>query len=158
MGIAVTGEVIKSALSLKILETFPTIPVYKEKIPQGFITPSFFINALDTSQEEVGKNIYEQTYLMNVRYVPQDGLSNTYEVLSGIGNTLMDILSSIDVDIYLGSYVEGLPVLGKKQVLGELLSYKNQDEVLQFFGTYTIRVKRASTDTINYMDSLEINQ
>ena len=62
----ITGESIKSAISLKLKSSFantnvsPPITIYKATIVQGFKKPSFFIWIMDVSQEKLLGNKYER--------------------------------------------------------------------------------------------------
>lgn len=164
----ITGESIKSAIALKIKSSFaitngsPPITIYpniyKEKIVQGMKKPCFFIWVMDVSQEKIMRNVYTRDYQMNIRYHPEEKDSKTYETLSDIGNKLLDKLTTIDVPIFLGRYgSDGEPIEDKKPVRGIQMSFEIKEGVLQFYVTYSIKVKQL-VDEVPEMESLEIIQ
>ena len=163
----ITGESIKSAISLKINGNFaittgsPPVTlypnIYKEQIIQGMEKPCFFIWQMDVSQERLRLNHYERVYQMNIRYHPKDDDLKKYETLSDIGNKLLEYLSTIDVPIFLGQYdVEGNPIEDKKPVRGTQMSFKINENVLQVFVTYVVKMKMIK-ETLPYMEQLFLN-
>lgn len=162
----ITGETVKSAISLKIrsafattsgtppVTTYPTI--YKEKVVQGMIRPCFFVWTMDVEQEKLMRNNYERVYQMNVRYHPEEKDPKTYETLADIGNKLLDYLTTINVPIFLGRYDgQGNPIEDSKPVTGMQMSYEITEDVLQMFVTYKLKAKRA-LEAVPEMEQLEI--
>lgn len=139
----ITGEIIKSAISLKIKDTFKTgvtpnivyPTIYKEEIKQNLSKPYFFIWAVDVESQKISRNIYEITYQMNVRYHGIDNDPKEYQNLTDKGNRLAEALNTIDVPIWNGTEEIKLPVFSRR------LDYKITDGVLQCFVTYVIRAK-----------------
>lgn len=151
----ISGETIKSAISLKITNTItaanPSIKIYKEKIVENFKKPCFFIWTMDVSHEKQMRNNYERTYQMNIRYHINENIPNKYEILCSAGNALMDALKEINVPVYIDDDLEELrPVFGKK------MSYKIDEGVLQMFVTYIIKTK-AWIPKVPDMQTLDIN-
>ena len=165
-GTYVTGELIKSAVALRIRQAFavtagdPPVTLYpvitKERTVQGHETPSFFIWQLNMSQEEVAKDVFERTYQMNVRYFPEES-TKMYEQLDNIGNQLLEALRYIDVPLIVSVTDEGEYVLENRKVRGAEMDYKIQDDVLQAFANYTIRVKLPKEE-LPGMETLAINE
>ena len=160
----ITGESIKSAISLKLKNSFantddsPPITIYKEKIVQGMKKPCFFVWVMDVEQEKLMRNNYERVYQINIRYHPEENDTKTYETLSDIGNKLLDKLTTIDVPIFLGRYgAGGEPIEDKKPVRGTQMSFEIKEDVLQFYVTYSIKAKQL-VDEVPEMESLEIIQ
>ena len=160
----ITGESIKSAISLKLKNSFantddsPPITIYKEKIVQGMKKPCFFVWVMDVEQEKLMRNNYERVYQINIRYHPEENDTKTYETLSDIGNKLLDKLTTIDVPIFLGRYgVGGEPIEDKKPVRGTQMSFEIKEDVLQFYVTYSIKAKQLA-DEVPEMESLKIIQ
>ena len=159
----ITGETIKSAISLKIrsafattsgtppVTTYPTI--YKEKVVQGMIKPCFFVWTMDVSPVKRMKNTFEFPYQMNVRYEPSEDDEEKYKSCMSVAMTLTEALSSIDVPID----VNGTEVL--KQVYGRDMEFSITDDVLQFFVSYTLRGYIPEAATQPFMKTLDaINQ
>ena len=160
--VEVSGEVIKSPIAIKIRDTFKvagnpiTYPtVYKEKTNQALIKPSFFINTVNVSQDLIKDDTYERTYMMEVRYLPEDNLGDEYEHLCSVGNKLLLSLNRIDVNIFLGDFVDDVPVFGTKPIFGEDLTFKIDNGVLQLFCNYSIRLKILEDDGV-LMETLEV--
>jgi hypothetical protein len=165
MSIEIVGDIIKSALALNIrtafsvtvgeVTTYPTI--YKELIIQDAVYPSFFIWSINTTQAQISSDSHMRTYLMNVRYsLPQDS-NGVYSALTSVAEVLLDTLDSINVPIYLGKLVGGVPVLETKPVRGYDIDFKIEEDVLQFFVTYKIKAKKVVNEDAIYMASLELN-
>lgn len=138
----VNGEIIKSAIALKIrqnvtLQDNTPYKIYKERVVQGFTKPSFFIWTLDVDQQKQMRNNFERHYQMSVRVHLKDNATKTYEQLSELGNKLLCVLSLIDVPILVDSNT-----LGTLPVTGTQMSFNIVDDVLQFFVTYKIRIKQ----------------
>lgn len=138
----VNGEIIKSAIALKIrqnvtLQDNTSYKIYKERVVQGFTKPSFFIWTLDVDQQKQMRNNFERHYQMNVRVHLKDDATKVYEQLSEIGNKLLCVLSTIDVPILVDD-----TTLGKLPVIGTQMSFNIVDDVLQFFVTYKVRIKQ----------------
>lgn len=155
----VTSETVKSAVSLAIKEAFtiagtpPIYPkIYKEKIIQGMVKPCFFIWLTNVECNKLMLNNYNLVYSVNVRYHPEDNDDLTYEHLVNIGQTLNEVLDRIEI----ATDVNGSEF--KLKVLGTQASYSIVDGILQYFVTYTLKVKKPSTIVEPGMDELEINQ
>jgi hypothetical protein len=163
----ITGETVKSAISLKIrsafatttsdtppVTTYPTI--YKEKIVQGMIKPCFFVWTMDAEQEKLMRNNYERVYQMNVRYHPEDNDLKRYQTLADIGNKLLEHLTQIEVPIFLGRYdAEEEPIEDKKPIRGSQMNFNIVDDVLQVFVTYVVKMKMVEAE-LPLMETLDI--
>lgn len=154
----VTGEIIKSAISLKIKNSFASgdpvqyPKIYKEPVVQGFVKPSFHIKTLDVDQKRISKLSYERLYQMNIRYHIDPKTDKLIEVLEGVGNSLMGVLNSIDVPI-----VDPGNVDTTRPVTSILMEYKVVENVLQFFVNYRIKVTPVLAEQ-PLMNTLTINK
>jgi hypothetical protein len=156
----ITGETIKSAISLKIRSAFATSSgtppvtlyptIYKEKVVQGMVKPCVFVWTMDVSPVKRMNNSFELPYQMNIRYEPSEGDEEKYKSCMNAAMTLIEALSSINVPID----VDGEEVL--KQVYGRNMEFSITDDVLQFFASYTLRgyVPEAATQPL--METLDI--
>ena len=164
----ITGESIKSAISLKLRSSFastggtPPITIYptiyKEQVIQGFKKPSFFIWAIDVSQEQLLGNNYERLYQMNIRYHPEEKDLKTYETLAKIGNQILEALNYIDVTIDLGRKdASGNPIEDTKAVKGKQMSFQIIDDILQVYVNYLIKGKFKEAEKPQMQD-LTINE
>lgn len=138
----ITGETIKSAVAIRIknyfaFEGMPQPKIYKEKLVQRMAKPCFFIWVMDVSQEKTGANTFSRNYQINIRFHLPENTDKEYEVFAEVGNKLLEILATIDLEIVddvLGNVLK--PVRGKQ------MSFNIQDGVLQLFVTYAIRAKQ----------------
>lgn len=122
------GEVIRSAIVVKLRELFPDITVYKEKIEQGIRYPHFFILPLNTTYEkELGLRGWVY-YQVNIRYRPTQDFNSKYSDLEQVGTDLMWALDTITV--------AGYPLRGRD------MNYQIVDGVLQFFINFRMRIKQ----------------
>lgn len=140
------GEVIRSAVAVRLKEIFPTITVYKEKIEQGVKYPHFFILQLNTTKEkELGQRgwIY---YQLNIRYRPNQDFNSKYGELEQYGTDLMWALDTINV--------AGYPLQGRD------MNYQIVDGVLQFFINFRMRIKQEQeiTKMLTLNNSAEIKE
>ena len=163
----ITGEIVKSAISLKIRSAFATTSgtplattyptIYKEKVVQGMIKPCFFVWQMDVEQEKLMRNNYERVYQMNVRYHPEDNDLKRYQTLADIGNKLLEHLTHIEVPIFSGRYDnEGEPIEDRKPIRGSQMSFNIVDDVLQVFVTYVVKMKMVAA-ALPFMQQLFIN-
>lgn len=155
----ITGEIIKSSMSLKIRDTFKTgtdpivyPTIYKEQQQQDLAKPYFFIWAMDVDQKKIARNIYEVTCQMKVEYETEDNDYKKYEHLTAVGTELLLALGNIDVPIYNGPEGQEL----KKPVYGKMMSFKITEGVLQLFVTYVIRGKQVVTSAYDKMGTLTL--
>lgn len=70
---------INEAISNKISSLLPNIEIYDEKVPQDFVTPSFFISTYDQSYDE-GISRNKSTINYDVSYFPKDEISKNNEM------------------------------------------------------------------------------
>ena len=122
------GEVIRSAVVVKLKQKFPNITVYKEKIEQGLQFPHFFVLPLNTSREKELREKGWISYQLNVRYRPTQDFNSKYGELEQIGTDLLDVLELVTV--------AGYPLRGYG------MNYQIVDGVLQFFINFRMRVKQ----------------
>ena len=157
----ITGETVKSAISLKIRSAFATTSgtppvtayptIYKEKVVQGMIKPCFFVWTMDVSPVKRMNNSFELLYQMNIRYEPSENDEEKYKSCMNAAMTLTEALSSINVPID----VDGEEVL--KQVYGRNMEFSITDDVLQFFASYTLRGYVPEAVVPPFMEQITIN-
>ena len=134
------GEVIRSAIVVKLKEKFPAITVYKEKIEQGLQFPHFFVLPLNTSRVKELRDKGWIYYQVNVRYRPTQDFNSKYGILEQMGIDLLDALELITV--------AGYPLRGYG------MNYEIVDGVLQFFINFRMRVNKEQ-EIIAKMETLE---
>lgn len=157
----ITGETIKSAISLRIRNAFTTTQgtpptnsyptIYKEKVVQGMTKPCFFVWTMDVAPQKRMKKRFELSYQMNVRYEPSDGDEATYESCISVATKLVEALSIIDVPVDVG----GAEVL--KHVYGRNMEFNITDGVLQFFVSYTLHGYVPEAEIPPFMEQITIN-
>lgn len=146
----ISGETFKSAISLKLSQTFPDIPIYKEKIPQGVQRPYFSIAQIDLDQTNQLSKKYNRLYQLQVCYYSTINDLQLFEHLDAKGNELLELFKTLDIE--LGETNSTYPVKSK------LANYKMVDDTLQVFLNYLIRVyEKPSTDSAAKMATLKID-
>ncbi len=134
---AIKSETVKSAIAAKLISSFTSPTIYKEKVLGGIIKPCFFILTVDLEQKQLMRNNYNRTYQMNVRYHPEEDDEQSYEHLTSVGTKLMTALQHIDLPMFLGNYdvVTGKPIEEVLPVKGTQINFRITDSVLLFFVT-----------------------
>ena len=95
----IDGTVITSAVCRKLHSAFPDISIYREHICEDFDEPSFFVwSSAVRPSNQLWPRMF-QRHEIEVRYFPVRGDLAMYEHLNSVGMSLLEILSSIDVEI-----------------------------------------------------------
>lgn len=119
------SESIKSAITKTLANRYPDIEIYKNQVKQGVETPCFFVAQINAEKHKTSHIHHQFDYLFNVRYHADNPTRTEFDTL---GFELLDILEEVDKD--------GLYIRGKN------LRYEITDNVLMFFGNYSIRTVR----------------
>lgn len=118
---------IRSMISSAIGEAYPEADIYQEQASQ-IARPAFYIGEIKTDQERRIGNHYRRIHSMVIRYFPQeDGLTD-YKGLSAIADKLYACLEYLAYDGWRGR--------------GYAMSHRIEDNVLQFFVTVQVALKR----------------
>lgn len=149
----VLGESVKSAMVVVIRDAFKVVTgiapsqvttyptVYKERIVEGLIRPSFFIGTLNIGQTKHLLKTYSRDYQMKVEYHILESQYDAQEQLMAIATKLIQALATINVTMLIGYTNLGVPIGELKTLYGRQFSMQVVDEVLQVFVTYTARMK-----------------
>jgi len=124
----IDGETVKSAISMKLAESFPDLTIYKEKVVQGMQKPCFFIWQLNVNCTQELRNRYNMLFNMIVRYHPQENIPDTYSKCADIGIRCIDHLSTIQVE--------------NRPLQATSIRFEIVDDVLFVYADYSIRVDR----------------
>lgn len=83
---------IQNAISVKLHEAFGAdYKKYIDEVPQGFVTPAFFIQFLNLEQiRQIGKR-WKVTTLFDVQYFPKNGLSEASNMTLKIQQVIKEI-------------------------------------------------------------------
>lgn len=83
---------IQNAISVKLHEAFGAdYKKYIDEVPQGFVTPAFFIQFLNLEQiRQIGKR-WKVTTLFDVQYFPKNGLSEASNMTLKIQQAIKEI-------------------------------------------------------------------
>ncbi|MEK8198342.1 phage tail terminator family protein [Lysinibacillus sp. FSL M8-0134] len=83
---------IQNAISVKLHEAFGAdYKKYIDEVPQGFVTPAFFIQFLNLEQiRQIGKR-WKITTLFDVQYFPKNGLSEASNMTLKIQQAIKEI-------------------------------------------------------------------
>lgn len=83
---------IQNAISVKLHEAFGAgYKKYIDEVPQGFVTPAFFIQFLNLEQIRQIGNRWKVTTLFNVQYFPKNGLSEASNMTLKVQQALKEI-------------------------------------------------------------------
>ena len=122
---------IRSMISNAIGEAFSDATIYKEQASQ-IERPAFCIGEIKISQAKAMGNRYYREHQMVVRYFPlEDGLTD-YEALSAIADKLYACLEYLEYDGWRGRGIQ--------------MNHRIEDNVLQFFLTVQLALKRPTND------------
>lgn len=137
---------IQNAISVKLHEAFGAgYKKYIDEVPQGFITPAFFIQFLNLEQiRQIGKR-WKVTTLFNVQYFPKNGLSDASNMTLKVQQALKEI-TLLNGSLMLGTganseVVDGighnfirfnffLQEIEEKIFMGSLEQYINKQRVI----------------------------
>ena len=122
---------IRSMISSAIGAAFPDAIIYKEQASQ-IERPAFYIGEIKTTQDKSIGNRYYRQHQMVVRYFPpEDGLTD-YEDLSDIADKLYACLEYLEYDGWRGRGIQ--------------MNHRIEDNVLQFYLTVQLALKRPTND------------
>ena len=151
----ITSESVKSAIAAQIISEYTDPTINKEKIMGSISKPCFFIMLNDIKQTQKMNGRYEWAYHMNVRYHSTETDLTTYENLTSVGTTLMQLLQYIELPVFIGIDEEGDPVENDIPVRGTQINFRITDSVLLFFVTYRITIVTNNSGPV--MEGLEFN-
>lgn len=128
------------AKSLK--QNFSNSKIYTERAEQ-IQPPSFLINTVKDSFDKKLGNLYKNEVFYQIVYIENEDKQyiTDYEKLKEIGFKLYDIFEVIQTDIILKGYD---------------MSYRIEDNTLQFFVTFKIRYYRQKEQIL--MQNLKLNE
>lgn len=136
---------IQNAISVKLHEAFGAdYKKYIDEVPQGFVTPAFFIQFLNLEQiRQIGKR-WKVTTLFDVQYFPKNGLSEASNMTLKIQPAIKEI-TLLNGSLMLGTganseVVDGighnfirfnffLQEIEAKVLMGSLDHYTNRERV-----------------------------
>lgn len=139
------NELIINALAARLDEKYPGVLIYAEDVPEEFTRPCFYIQTLDTLQQEGLQYSARRVYPYVLHYFPEDGKGKYHRrrECRAVGDRLLDILNYLPFD---GVYLRGCE-----------MSYKvTEDAVLQLYVRYNLRYRRE--DLTEYMQTLAIEK
>lgn len=137
---------IQNAISVKLQEAFGAdYKKYIDEVPQGFVTPAFFIQFLNLEQiRQIGKR-WKVTTLFDVQYFPKNGLSEASNMTLKVQRALKEI-TLLNGSLMLGTganseVVDGighnfihfnffLQEIEEKIFMGSLEQYINKQRVI----------------------------
>lgn len=122
---------IKNAISIKLNQVYgDDYEIYSKDVEQGLQEPCFFIKTLNPSRKQLIGNRYYLEVSYDIHYFP---------VVKGDNDELDEVGSS------LFNNLEYITMVNGDQLRGTKMNYEKYDEVLHFFVTYGIFVKRDIT-------------
>lgn len=132
-----------AGISVKLHETFDSeCKIYKENVPQGFKEPCFVISHIRTTSIPRLPNRYLRRNSFDIQYFPKEGCnkkSELYEVAE-------QLLLSLEYIFVLDNLCRGTK-----------MSPEIVDDVLHFFVSYDMFVKKDSGEPQIHMNELTSN-
>lgn len=122
---------IRSMISSAIGAAFPDAVIYKEQASQ-IERPAFYIGGIKVSQDKSIGNRYYRYHSLAVRYFPVEDNLTDYEDLSVIADKLYACLEYLEYDGWRGR--------------GYGMNHRIEDNVLQFYLTVQLALKRPTND------------
>lgn len=108
-----------SIISYTISSNIPDIEdIYKEEVPQGMSTPSFFIYLINTEQDKLLNNRYKRLFKVAIKYFT-DKKDEINQDMYSVADKLTEILEQMEYD--------------NKIIKGRNMDYKIIDDVLHFY-------------------------
>lgn len=122
---------IRSMISSAIGAAFPDAIIYKEQASQ-IERPAFYIGEIKVSHNKSIGNRYYREHQMVVRYFPVESNLTDYEDLSVIADKLYASLEYLAYDGWRGRGIQ--------------MNHRIEDNVLQFYLTVQLALKRPTND------------
>lgn len=110
-------------------------PVYEKEVKQGFASPSFYANRVNTAQTLLGSGFKRVDYVFDVIYFNDDK-----PAAYAMGETLSQVLLEVTTD-------DGL-------IRGTGISYQYIEDALHFYVTYSVRMRATAKD--EFMAKLKV--
>ena len=124
------------AISIKLNESFPGVPIYSESVLQSLTPPCFFIGVLNPSQQQQLGTRYFRRHPFDVHYFPAaDNKAEMYTTADTLCAAL-EYVTLANGDILRGSEVH----------------WEIVDGVLHFFVNYDVFVRKEITPEENMGD------
>jgi hypothetical protein len=144
--VEITSEMIKSAVSRRLIEAVPAAAgrVYKEPQHQNINGDAFYIQQRRVSQSPQFMKLLTRRYEMIIRYEPDIEAGRQLEKCTDMGSLLMFELRAID---------PGNGVL----IRGNDMSYEIVDNVALVYVTYPVRML-VDLESQTFMNELTINR
>lgn len=133
-------EAIKNAIISRLVARDPELPVYDERVEQGFQEPCFFVLQLSGGQTKEVDRRYRRTLMFDVHYFPSDSSEKKTEC-QRVATQLYELLE----------YVEW----GGSLYRGHEMKHEVVDDVLHFFLSYNVHLIRQKA-TAAKMQHLEM--
>lgn len=137
--IELKSSTIISSITRKLKDNFNDCQIYKDKKLQGLKKPCFFVFNLNSFQNRSSKDIFTKEHLINIRFHSDFNRAEIDETAF----ELLDILSEIKNDELILRPIREI-------------TYEIQDNVLQMFIPYKLRVFKESEKGID-MNEVNIN-
>lgn len=146
MSYIVDGKFVIDGVVRKLVESFPSITVYDEKTNQNIKKPSFFVYQLRLKQEKQLREKYQRKYNIVIRYHATSDMVTSYNNFNDVESTLFEKLTTI-----ICGYVpatEDEPEVPGVLVRGTEMSSREEDNILHFFVSYTIDMKKPKNPVV----------
>lgn len=135
---------LKACITKALKKEFPNSKIYKDKQGPNVKLPAFFVRYLKVSQIRAGFDFYRQSYLVEIRYRPEEELAKNElsTHLDLIGGQVADLLRVVRGDNF--------------SARAENMDCETSDGVLVVLASYDIK-KRIVPAQAPYMQTLKEN-
>ena len=150
--IALEGDSIRSAVTRAVKKAFPDVKIYKERVNEGMVKPYFMIKQESFEEKALKKPYYLQTYIISVLYQCKDLPETSYVDFNNVSSKISDAVELIEL--------KDTSAINQQQAQTQLLrgteknSYVENNE-LEFYVNYNIRVAKPDDSTSSKMDNLQ---
>ena len=149
--IELDGNSVIKAVVRKLKETFPQVNIYKERANQGLTKPYFFVTEESFEESKLMTSNYLQMYIISVLYQYKDPPETSNEQFSFIKQKISDCLEIIELKDVNKEIAQTQKVRGTDKN-----SYVENEE-LQFFVNYAVRVNKPRTSTVEKAKTISID-
>lgn len=136
---------LKACITKALKKEFPSCKIYKDKQSSNVKLPAFFVRYLKVSQVKIGFDFYEQIYIVETRYWPEENLAKNElsTHLDLIGGQVADLLQVVRGDNFSARAGD--------------IDCETSDGVLIVLASYKVK-KRIVPAQDPYMETLKENE
>ena len=164
--VALSGDIIKNALSVAIFEAVKHLytgeekpQIHIEKLWQDAVDRSYFIDEILVPTQKGLRNSGIRSHEVEVRYYPDRNNDEMNKEIDMIGCLLSNALFSIDIPSHINTYEDDETLEVREELVtvkcfARNMTYKEQDKVMLLNASYSYRFREA--EPIDPLQLLEL--